>query len=140
MAKFLLYILAVLYERNLRLVVNKALKNDQCLKDFVLELTEILFLKCNKTYILSILENCNLSFVLICQILIESLQKNVSTFICNKLAKYYLNYEHRFKYLKLNTLELWLKYLKFLFKNVINNFSLEFLNNLMICQKISEIV
>ncbi len=106
MAKFLLYILAVLYERNLRLVVNKALKNDQCLKDFVLELTEILFLKCNKTYILSILENCNLSFVLICQILIESLQKNVSTFICNKLAKYYLNYEHRFKYLKLNTLEL----------------------------------
>ncbi len=65
------------------------------------------FLKMYKTYILSILENCNLGFYtnLSNTNRIESVQKKVTTFICNKLAKYYLNYEHRLKYLKLNTLQ-----------------------------------
>ncbi len=36
---------------------------------------------------------------------IESVEKKVTRFICNKLGKYYLNYEERLKYLKLNTLQ-----------------------------------
>jgi hypothetical protein len=44
------------------------------------------FRKMYKTYILSILENCNLGFY-------------------TKIAKYYLNYKQRFKYFKLNTLQ-----------------------------------
>jgi hypothetical protein len=87
--------------------VNKALKKFSMLKRLCPRADGNTFLKMYKTYILSILENYNLGFYtnLSNTNRIESVQKKVTTFICNKLGKYYLNYEQRLKYLKLNTLQ-----------------------------------
>ncbi len=60
-----------------------------------------------KTYILPILENCNLAYYtnITNSNRLESVQKKVSSFICRKLGYYELNYEERLKLLKLNTLK-----------------------------------
>ncbi len=90
------------FNQHIDSVVNKALKKFSMLKTLCPRDDGNTFLK---TYILSILENCNSGFYtnLSNTNRIESIQKKVTIFMCNKLAKYYLNYEHRFKYLKLST-------------------------------------
>jgi hypothetical protein len=94
------------FNQHIDLIVNKALKNFSMLKRLCPRADGNTFLKMYKTYILSILENCNLGFYtnLSNTNRIESVQKKVTRFICNKLGKY-LNYEQRLKYLKLNTLQ-----------------------------------
>ena len=83
-----------------------------------------IFLRLYKSYILSILENCNLGIFLSktnCHRL-ECVQKKVTKFVCYKLGKNDLKYEDRLKYLSLNSLEdrKFIRGLKFL-KKIKNN-------------------
>jgi hypothetical protein len=95
------------FNQHIDSIVNKTYKNFLMFKRLCPRTDGNTFLKMYKTYILSILENFNLGFYTYLSNTnrIESVQKKVTRFICNKLGKYYLNYEQRLKYLKLNTLQ-----------------------------------
>jgi len=95
------------FNEHIESLVNKALQKLSMLKRLCSSADSKTFLRLYKTYILPILENCNLAYYtnITNSNRLESVQKKVSSFICRKLGYYELNYEERLKLLKLNTLK-----------------------------------
>ena len=88
-------------------IVIKALKKFSLLKYICNRVNGKTFLRLYLTYILPILEFCNLSLVLnkTQTIRLESVQRNVTKYICYKMRKYDLTYENRLEFLNIYTLE-----------------------------------
>ena len=95
------------FNKHIDYIVIKAYKKFAMLKRLCAQADGYIFLRLYKSYILSILENCNLGIFLSktnCHRL-ECVQKKVTNFVCYKQGKNDLKYDDRLKYLSLNSIE-----------------------------------